>query len=330
MIRRSPCEYYLKYLLTHPDGYSEETIRRLIKVQQLDFLGMPYLLRLRDSVVVPDPFYPEDERHRPSNKFLRKEKLESIYRPDDDMVSANTVLEKPRIKEAVEAMVITGSNPQWVSLMLKQRFGVVFTEKAIELYCHYYFKSDIVDSTELRALMLMRGVSDATTDPDEQRQAEAYFQANKADPRHLSAQMSVTPLANIMTTMRMGILPTNLELQRVVTAAQAVASIGSLEASMRGLPERARDFALTAKMMTEIAEQVGTADDDLQQGLGRLMMANDETKVPYIDDLSRGNHTLDVMPLGQVEVHSLPEVPQAEDEQQQLFDPHDMEENPDE
>ena len=329
MIRRSPCEYYLKYLLTHPDGYSDETIRRLIKAQHLDFLGMPYLLRLRDALAMPNPFYPEDDRHRPSNKLLRKEKLESIYRPDADMRSASSILEKPRVKEAVESMVISGSNPQWVSMMIKQRFGVSFTENAIALYCHYYFKIDLVDSTELRALMLMRGVSDATTDPDEQRQAEAYFQANKADARNLSAQMSITPLANILTTMRMGILPSNLELRRVVTAAQATATIGSLEASLRGLPERARDFALTSKMMTEVSDLVGTADDDLQQGLNRLLMETDKTEVPYIDSLSQGNHTLDIMPLGQVEVHSLPEVAQSMGEQQQ-FDIQDMEADSDE
>jgi hypothetical protein len=59
---------------------------------------------------------------------------------------------------------------------------------------------------------------------------------------------------------------------------------------------------MTAKMMTEIAEQVGTVDDDLQRGLEKLVLATDVGDVPHIDQLSAGNHTLDLQPLGAIEV----------------------------
>jgi hypothetical protein len=39
VIRRSPCERYIKYLLVHPDGYSTEAVRDIVRGQGLDYLS---------------------------------------------------------------------------------------------------------------------------------------------------------------------------------------------------------------------------------------------------------------------------------------------------
>jgi hypothetical protein len=297
MIRRSPCETYLKYLITHPDEYEDEVIRKIIQLHQLDFIGFPYLERLRSVCVAPTPFYPEDRKHRPSQRFLQKEKIETIYHQDDAMKGAIYILEHPKAKEVTEMMLITRSDPSWVSLALKRK-GFNVTPEAVKRYKHYYFDVELVDAPELETLLLSRGKSDDTKDRDEQTLAANYARANKGDPRVLTARMTIQPLAELMNVIRMGVLPSNVELSRLAKAARASALIGVAESTSRLQPERGRDFALVAKMMSEVVEQIGDTEIDLKSGLASMILETEEASVPHIKELSDGSsHTLDVQPL---------------------------------
>lgn len=297
MIRRSPCETYLKYLLSHPDGYTDDDIRKLTKMQQLDYTGKPYLQRLRLTCAPPTPFFPEDRKHQKSQRYIRRERIETLYFPDDDTRAANVILERPRAKELVESLLLTSTHPGWISALLHKRFSMYVEPSAIARYKSYYFNIDLVDSTEMKALLKARAVSDPSQDADEQVLAVAISDANKSDPRSLSANMASSPLAGMLNVIRAGYLPSNVEVGKLAGAARNVALVGVLESSMRGSSAQGRDFALVAKMMTEIIEQAGDAQNTLDRELHRLMLETESGKVPHINDLSGGEHTLDLQPL---------------------------------
>ena len=301
MIRRSPCEAYLKYLIVHPDQYDDDAIRALVKMQQLDYLGKTYTGNLRTICVPPTPFFPEDRLHDRSQTFLRRERLEAIFHPNDAMLGANAILENIRAKELVETMLMGSSHPQWICTGLR-RLGLDVIPEAIGKFKHYYFNVDLVDSSELKALMAVRLVSPDGGDVDELRLGTAHSAVIKSDARRNTA-MSASPITtNIMNMLRMGLMPSTMDIARLADATRAAALGGGLDMAIRGLPAQGRDYALMAKMMTEILESVGDPSGDLQEGLARLAIETDDTEIPHINQLSDGSHTLDIQPINASEV----------------------------
>lgn len=300
MASRSPCEIYLKFLIVHPDQYDDDAIRALVKMQQLDYPGGTYLKSLRSICTAPIPFYPEDRLHDRSQKFLLRERLEAIFHPDDAMIGANAILGNIRAKELVETMLMGSSHPQWICTGLRRQ-GLDVIPGAITRFKHYYFNIDLVDSSELKALMSVR-LAGAGTDPDELRLNAAHSAVMKSDARRNTAMASTPITTNIMTMLRMGLLPSSLDIARLAEATRAAALAGGLDMAVRGLPTQGRDYALMAKMMTEILESVGDPAGDLQDSLARLTIETDNMEVPHINQLSDGSHTLDLQPISASEV----------------------------
>lgn len=302
MVRRSPCERYLKYLLTHPDGHSNDDIRTIIRIQQLDYIGDYYLDQLRGSCVPPVPFRPENQSHRPSTRFLTAERLTTIYRQDDTMRNAIKLLGNPKAKETIETLMISRAGESWISAVLEKQ-GHGATVEAVERYKIYYFDLDLVDTTELKILFEMRVHEPSPTDdPDMQWANNLRVNQGKSDPRRLSAQLASPALAGIMHTIRLGYMPASVELGKVAGATATIAAHQTLESLMRNSPERARDFSIVAKNMMDILEQTGTVDDSLQEELQSLALETESAEVPHIKELGPGTYTTDVQPLNMGEV----------------------------
>lgn len=296
MIRASPCDYYLRYLVTHPDRYDDFQIRNLVKLQKLDFLGIEHLGRLRAECTPPTPFYPEDKCHHLSQRFLTKERIFHLYHPDEDGVMAIRLLDNPRGKELTEQMLVTGAEPLWICAMLK-RVQFQATPRAIELYQHYYFNTTLVDATELRAIMMMRAhVEVNQQDTDARNYSLAYATASKADIASLTATSQLSPFSRVLSMMKLGIMPTSVQLTKIATVARMAAIVRAAEASILGHPEKARDFSLAGKILTELMESVGDVSGDLQRGLQSMLLDTDSSEVPSMDDLTQGNVTVDLLP----------------------------------
>lgn len=298
MVRASPCDYYLRFLVSHPDGYTDFQIRNLVKLQHLDFLGMGHLGRIRVETLPPTPFYPEDELHEESQRFLMKHRIYSLYfyEKDEDMKQAIRLLDHPRGKEMTEQMLFSGAEPLWVSHTLK-RLRFTATPRTIELYKHFYFNTDLVSETEMRAIMGMRSdLEVSSSDNDELNFKAAYKLASKSHIADLTTNAAISPFSRILGMLKVGLMPNGVQISRLVTAGRAAATVRSLENTLIGRPEAARDFALTAKLMNELLESVGDASGDLQNSLMKLALDTDASEIPSIQSLSGGNHTTDLVP----------------------------------
>lgn len=298
MIRHSPCEAYLKYLVVHPDRFDNSQVREIVRGQQLDFIGEPYLERLRTTCVHPVPFYPNDALHRRSQRFLIKESIRFLFLPDEHMKAANALLGQPRAKELIETLILSGSEPGWICAVLKKK-GLSASPEAIRLYRHFYWNIDLVDSTELKAILSLRMTSDESSDRDVKVLSPALGKAQYTDPRRMAAYMPISPLSGLMNTMRMGILPTSTELAKIAAAARVAATVRTLEAAMNGDAEKGRDFAIIATAMNQMLDTIGAPDEDLKEGLSNLILHTEDSPVPHIHQLSSGQHTVDLQPIGE-------------------------------
>lgn len=298
MIRRSPAELYLKYLVLHPRRYTNEEIRDIFEFAQLDFLGNWYVDKIREDLTPPDPFFPFDTKHASSNRYLLATGLSWVFHPDEHGRRAFKILEKPRIKEFVESM--TASNAPSIAIARacsrQYRFQCVSTD--IDRYRDFFWNLDLVDSTELRALLQLRvDLVENHRNPEVAQTHRALKSAFYKDARKAAADLPFSPLSALIAQMRMGASPTKLDLALVVKETQNIVAMRLLESvsiSSKGDSSRALDFSSVLEKVTGTLDKIVTPDAQLRDQLAAIAMRTDDVELPSIHALSFGRHTVEV------------------------------------
>jgi hypothetical protein len=298
MIRRSPAEVYIKYLILHPRRYSNEDIRDILEFAQLDFVGNWYVDKIRGTLTPPDPFHPFDAKHALSSRYLLAQGLAWIFHPDEHGRRAFTILERPRIKEFVETMVVANAPAVAISHACTKQHRFECSSVVIERYRYFFWNVDLVDSTELRALLQLRFDNVEThRNPEVASTYKAVRSASYKDARKTAADLPFSPLSAMIAQMRMGASPSKLDVAMVLHYSQkmAVARLAeSLSNNAKGDSSRALDFSTVIEKVTNSIEKIVTPDAQLRDQLAAIAMRTDDTPLPSIHALSLGRHTVEV------------------------------------
>jgi len=316
VIRRSPAEKYLKYLILQ--GLEADEVVTRAQKEHLDPLGEWYIQELEEGLNPPHPFYPKDQYHWPSQQFLLKEGLLKLFFPDEHTKIAWKILRTPRAKEFVEAMTLSGAPSEMIRESLTFRKNFKCTPEAIDQYKKYFWNLEFVDSTETKALLSMRVDAPAgSNDSDIQKQHKHLKAASYNDPRKVAASLPCSPLTALMSQMRMGVMPKRVDVARVFEAVRFSAGLRAVEATMSGeqyASERTRDFMLASKLAGELLETVVRPEDQLINELSSIALKTDEAPIPTLRQLSGGEHTVSVLPMEEEEVHAQRERSEGTDE----------------
>lgn len=299
MIRRSPSELYLKYLLVHPDKYSNDNIRKICRLDQVDYVSEDYLDRLREDLSIPVPFYPLDPRHPRSTRFLYKHLIYRLFHRDEVMDAAESLLRDPNAKYVIETFLCCGTEPAYISSMLRRHHSIDVDTNVVSCFATFYFNTSFVDPTELEAIIRMR-VMGEPGDPEEPGEYSAMFRSIQGDPRLLTASSPVPLIARLKNMLRFGFLPSSAEFSNVLVYGRMAAATESISCIMRAGKydhERSRDYAATMKTMHEVLESVGSPEEQLQQHLESMILKTDTESPPSIHELTEGHHTTDLQPI---------------------------------
>lgn len=297
MIRRSPAEYYIKYLLLHPEKYGNDDILRIIQEHALDCPGEEYLDKLRASMRPPRVFHPFNDMHSASFRFLVGEKVHKLFFPDRRTKSALELLNKPRAKELVETMVIV-REPHMLIVRRLQNAGLgTYKVQDIERYVHFFWNIYLVDSMELHALVLNRVENMQMTAGANAQSAINYKSMKRAqflDPRY-SAVTSALPLAAaIRMQVRSGVMPDRVSTARLAEMAATLGTMAAAEAAVSGHPKASQDYAnfsLGAHKMKELQDLLGSPDGQVMKELQQMAVETTGEAVPHIDELTGGDYT---------------------------------------
>lgn len=307
MIRRSPAENYFKYLVCHPDTYDTLFIRGTARDLGLDYIGDWYVQWLRERMRPPVPFYPEDEGHLRSQKFLIKEGLVQVFLPPPAMKSAYKILNKPRWRELVETLLISHAPLEAVAHGLQVRHGFQANAEVIRLYRHFFWDVDLLDTAEMRALLEMRftGAFEKTDDPQRLAQMPSLARSRHGDPRLVAAKLPNSPLTSMLAQLQMGIMPRSMPTAEIVQTTLDIASARALESVAYGGPTGAQmgqGFMAIAEGMTRIKELVVNPEKGLREDLRKIGVATTPNVVPTLHQLSAGRHTVNVHPDTKVQI----------------------------
>jgi hypothetical protein len=303
MVRHSPAEYFLKYLVSHPIRYKDEDIVTMCKEKGLDYLGPSYLDLLKKQTIPPCPFQPYDVEHFPSQHFLNRHRIRSLYFKDEGTRYALRILETPKLKEFVEAMLLVGAPAEVIARGARRVSPTSpVTGEGVERFRHFFWNIDLLDFTEMRALLDKRGDSG---DP-------SYKKAFKKDSRRIAAELPFSPLSALLSQLRMGITPVGVNFAELMEKVRLVAGIRTYQYVMEDSAfagENAKNFIGVALAATDLLERAAKPEELLLEKFNSLQLETDTATIPHIGEISGGRHTTD---LQAIEVKE--EVVEVEDE----------------
>lgn len=298
MIRRSPAELYIKYLLLHSKNYDNDAIKEILQFAQLDYLGDWYLDRLRSKLTPPVPFRPFNKAHHPSQRFLLSSGLSWIFHPDKHGLKAFEILERPRVKEYVESSIASSAPSAAISYAVTRYLRFNCAPIDIDRYREFFWNVDLLDSTELRAALKLR-IDLLEHHPNSEIRAQhgAMRQAYYKDARKTAAELPFSPIGAMLTQMRMGIVPSHTDVQKLMEQAKGLAANRSYEAMFINGPgdsKRALDYAGVLEKISNVSKEMTDPQEQMRDQLATIAMRTDDKGLPSVHTLSLGRHTAEV------------------------------------
>lgn len=140
-MNRHPSEFYIKYLVTRPEGQDDRYVRHAVTSLGFPDVTGEILGRVRGEVQpkIPAGFNPADRYHRDTVKFLRTEGIWSLYHQDEASRQATTMLVDMKSRDTIEKLLLGGMPHKDVARKVNARFGSFYTAVAVQTYEHYFW-----------------------------------------------------------------------------------------------------------------------------------------------------------------------------------------------
>ena len=300
MYLRSPAEYYIKYLLVHPDKYDTAAIKKRLLREGLDFISEDYIADLRADLRPPSPFYPEDERHTASLKFVIREGIHRLFQRTVETKMALELLRTPRAKEFAETMILVHVPDSAISSFITRTLGVYVNPASLDLYRHYFWNVNLLDSTQMRVLMQLRIDLAAENNPLFKGKKTLLRAAYYKDSRKVAADLPFSPTTAMLAQMRLGVKLGKYELATRMLEARDTASIRAVEAAHQDGPgdsQKFLNYITGSRILEELLQMVVKPEDEMREQLQSIALRTETRELPSIHQLSGGKHTVDVTPL---------------------------------
>jgi len=309
MIKRSPAEYFIRYLLVHPDKYNNAAVREQVQELELYCPLDRQLDQLRRQLRPPQPFFPRNSHHQESMRFLHDAGVHSMFFPDRATRRAMDILRTPPVRQIVEQYIIKRADAYLIVDGLGRFHNFPCSEAAIRRYRHFFLNDSIVTRSEIVQALVITARAWATANDRDLTaiHLDAEKRASYRDPRIMAAETPNNAFSQLAAYMQMGYMPKTdqydagrlyeqLELQILASAGQTAA---------RGGPNAARDlqnYLQSAKIIREILQEVVTPEQaTLREFRNHMQLESDGTRVPNLKLLSGGSHTTDMQPLGKTD-----------------------------
>jgi hypothetical protein len=298
---RSPAEYFIRALIVHPDAYATEDIRQQVQNEDLDWLSNDYIDWVRTRIPVwPDPFYPFDRLHLPSSQFIYQEKINRAFHQDLAMKAAGELKDKPRVREFIESMMLAQVPHAAIAAYVGRVHRTYCTLEVLEVYKHYYWNIDLLDSDMMRVLLQWRVENAANNIPVFKGMLRALRGSYYKSARKIAADLPHSPAAAALAQMRLGMSGNQQDLQDILRDIRNVGSRRSLEAAYQDGPgdsQKAVNYMNLARGSEEMLQMTSNPQSQMLSQLESIALRTDPRALPHVKALSAGQHTVDLAPL---------------------------------
>ena len=149
---RSPCEFYIKYILVKEEEISNKQLIQRMRRQRIilppDEEEYINSLRFMLDSSSPDPFMPDNLRHGPSQEYLHQQGIWTIWHSDRAMDDARKMFDDRVLRSAMNALTVCGFPPAHIVVLLSRQYCVTCFEATISDYKHYFWNMSILEYDE--------------------------------------------------------------------------------------------------------------------------------------------------------------------------------------
>jgi hypothetical protein len=143
-----PAIYYAKFYLSRR-SHTYDGVAQLLSIIGLGGLNADELERIDKTMDYPNPFLPNNLRDRPSQAFLRYERIYDAWHPGEDMRKVLSILETSKLRHLVETYILSPIKPdQAIKKITKQFPDSGITVKSYELFQHYFWNREVMSGVE--------------------------------------------------------------------------------------------------------------------------------------------------------------------------------------
>jgi len=299
MYVRSPAERYIKYLLLQDEKPTTEQVKEQLLEYNRVFVSDAYIERLRSRLKPPVPFHPHDMRHLPSLRFLQQEKVARLFHREHPMEVAFHILEHPRVQEFVEAMILCRTQYQAISNFVQFQWQVQCSCTGVEYYKDYFWDIDLLDASGVRVMLQLQIDNLAESVPELMDRKGILKAAYYRDARAAAATVPSTTDAALLIQSRMGFHSKRFDMDLATTNLMGMALRKAFEALVMDGPQdhmKFVNYVNGARMLGELRELTRNPGAQLHDELSKLSMKPGLGPVIEMQQLTGGNHTVEIEP----------------------------------
>lgn len=295
----SPAERYIKYLFLHGDKLTVPQVKEKLADANLDYISDAYLEKVKKALKPPELFYPSDERHAASARYIMDEGVYRLFHQQLTMKTAFNILARPRVKEYTEAMLILRTPLQAIANFLRFQWRVAASTQAIEDYKHCFCDMELLDSTGTRILQALHIDLIADDVPELKDRTKILKSAFYKDARVEASELPSTPGSALLVQARMGFRAKHYDAALGAMEAIELAVQKAQEALLRDGPGDHMKFVNLvngARMLNEMRELLASPSDRMHDEFKALSIQTAKDVLPTAFQLSGGNMTVDLEP----------------------------------
>lgn len=300
MYVRSPAERYIKYLLLQDERPTTEQVKEQLLEYNRPFVSEAYIERVRAKLKPPVPFRPMNRRHDPSFRFLLQEGIARLFHQDEPMKIAFYILRHPRVQEFVEAMILCRTRAQDVSNFLQFQWQVKWcSSDAIAYYKECFWDIDLLDASTTRVMLRLQVDALSEHIPELKDRKSILKEAFYKDARAAASSVPSTPDAALLVQSRMGFHSKRFDMELATTNLMQMAMRKAFEAlAMDGPIDHMKfvNYVNGARMLGELRELTRNPGEQLHDELSKLSMKPGLGPVIEMQQLTGGNHTVEIEP----------------------------------
>lgn len=302
MIRRSPAERYIRYLLLDNLGRSDTDVRDLVRNMGLDPLTTRYIQQVRSTVErdMPAPFHPRRRTHAESLRFTRSLEVYDLFLPDQDTITAFEILDSAPLKLFIEFALLLHAPFSATAEQLVRQFNFrQATETAVRKYHQFFFDLTFIDASESRALLDARFAHDLDSqDPETKKLAASIYRSRFSDPRWVATKLPHNAASVMLAQTRIGIMPPDYDEGALLHDLRKLVMLRMYETVSVAGPDYDRVYLnLQTGLRMTVEMQVANMkpEESLRSQMEKVRLKPETSAVPVIHQLTGGHHTTDLV-----------------------------------
>lgn len=321
MIKRAPAEVYVRYLLCHPDGYNNEAVKERMSDLELFCPLDRELNKLRRKYKPPTPFYPRNQHHTESIRFLRDAGIYSLFFPDNSTRYALAILENRPVRSTVEQLLAQNAKPAMVVTLLSRKFEFSCSIDGVRKYEYIFFHKDSLRIEKQQALDIVSSGWSVADDKDlTAAHLKAEARAKWEDARRSALKLPTCAPAQRLIAMQNGYMPKDdnynapEELKTLIRLLIDYAEVKMIEHGPNAAKET-NEAVSALQRIAAIAEQLRKPDEIVIEQVQGLHIVSDTEKPKTIAELTQGNYTTDLQPIGKTDGDDVELAPVQDDQE---------------